>query len=121
MLTGAGQGALPPIELRIGTTIATNALLERKGEPTLLLITKGFGDALRIGYQERSDIFARAIVEPEPLYDRVVEVDERVGAEGDVLRALDVEGARAALRDAYAQGLRSVAIVLMHGWRYDAH
>jgi 5-oxoprolinase (ATP-hydrolysing) len=121
MLTGVGQGPLPPVDLRIGTTIATNALLERKGDPTLLLITKGFADALYIGYQERADIFARAIVRPEPLYDRLFEVDERVTAEGAILRRLDIESARTALRDAYAQGIRSVAIVLVHGWRHDTH
>src|SRR5258706_15879200 len=75
-LTGIADGPLPPASLRIGTTIATNALLERKREPTLLAITRGFGDALRIGYQNRPDIFARRIEIPPPLYARVVEIDQ---------------------------------------------
>jgi len=117
-MTGVGKGPLPPAELRLGTTVATNALLERKGEPTLLAITGGFGDALRIGTQERPDIFARHIVLPEPLYTDVVEIEERVSASGDVLVPLDEGGARKALQAAYDSGLRAVAIVLMHGWRY---
>src|SRR5579864_5190562 len=80
--------------VKMGTTVATNALLERKGERTALIITKGFGDALRIGYQNRPKLFARHIVLPEQLYERVVEVDERVTAEGEVLRALDAAQAR---------------------------
>jgi 5-oxoprolinase (ATP-hydrolysing) len=120
-LTGVGEGALPPLELRIGTTIATNALLERKGEPTALAITRGFGDALAIGYQERPELFARAIVKPAPLYDHVVEIDERLSAEGDVLRPLDADAARAGLQAAFDRGLRALAIVLVHGYRYPAH
>jgi 5-oxoprolinase (ATP-hydrolysing) len=120
-LTGVVEGPLPPADIRIGTTIATNALLERKGEPTLLAITRGFGDALRIGYQERPDIFARHIIMPPPVYAKVVEVDERVTADGAVLRMLDRQAARAALQVAYDAGLRAVAIVLMHGYRYPAH
>ena len=111
-----------PIEsVKMGTTIATNALLERKGEPVVLAITRGFGDALRIGYQARPDIFARNIVLPEPLYGRVVEVEERVSAEGELLRPLDREAARADLRAAFDEGYRAIAIVLMHGWRWNAH
>ena len=79
-------------ELRMGTTVATNALLERRGEPTLLVTTRGFGDALRIGYQDRPDIFALDIRLPRPVYDRVLEVDERVGADGAVVVPLDEEG-----------------------------
>lgn len=120
-LTGARDGALPPIDVRIGTTVATNALLERKGEPVLLAITRGFGDALRIGYQERPDIFARRIVLPEPLYADVIEIDERVTAEGEVLTPLDQAKAQAALQGAFEEGLRAVAIVLMHGYRHTAH
>jgi 5-oxoprolinase (ATP-hydrolysing) len=120
-LTGVGEGALPPLELRIGTTIATNALLERKGEPTALAITRGFGDALAIGYQERPELFARAIVKPAPLYDHVIEIDERLSAEGDVLRPLDADAARAGLQAAFDRGLRALAIVLVHGYRYPAH
>jgi 5-oxoprolinase (ATP-hydrolysing) len=120
-LTGIPEGALPPLDVRIGTTVATNALLERKGEPVLLAITRGFGDALRIGYQERPDIFARRIVLPEPLYAEVVEINERVTAEGDVLTPLDEDDARTTLRAAHDRGLRAVAIVLMHGYRHGAH
>ncbi|MDB5736988.1 MAG: N-methylhydantoinase, partial [Sphingomonas bacterium] len=120
-LIGIAEGPLPPIDVRIGTTVATNALLERKGEPTLLAITRGFGDALRIGYQERPDIFARHILLPDPLYAEVTEIDERVTAEGDVLVALDEAGARVVLQEAYDRGPRAVAIVLMHGFRHIAH
>ena len=120
-LTGVGDGDLPPADIRLGTTVATNALLERKGEPTLLAITRGFRDALAIGYQERPDIFARHIVRADPLYARVIEVDERVNADGGVVRALDTAAATRALRTAYDDGLRAVAIVLVHGYRYPAH
>ncbi|SDD56642.1 5-oxoprolinase (ATP-hydrolysing) [Sphingomonas sp. YR710] len=120
-LTGVAEGPLPPADIRIGTTIATNALLERKGEPTCLAITRGFGDALRIGYQERPDIFARHVVMPPPVYATVVEVDERVSADGAVLRPLDPDAARTTLQAAFDAGLRAVAIVLMHGYRYPAH
>ena len=85
-------------EVRMGTTVATNSLLERKGERVALAITRGFGDALRIGYQARPEIFARHIVLPSMLYERVAEIDERVGVEGEVLTPLDEEQARAALR-----------------------
>jgi len=114
-----GEGPLDSVKM--GTTVATNALLERKGEKLVLAITRGFGDALRIGYQARPDIFARRIVLPEALYTEVVEVDERVTAEGEVLRPLDVEGARSSLIRACKAGYRSIAIVLMHGWRWTAH
>ncbi len=120
----AGDAPIPAAEIaavKMGTTVATNALLERAGERTALVITKGFGDALRIGYQNRPKIFARRIVLPELLYERVVEVDERVTAEGEVLRPLDLAGARAALLSALACGIRSVAIVLLHGYRHTAH
>ena len=115
-------GGVPDaLEVRIGTTVATNALLERKGAPTLLAITRGFGDALTIGHQERADLFALDLTRPPPLFARVVEIDERVAADGAVVRPLDREAARAAFAEAYAAGLRSVAIVLMHGYRYPAH
>ena len=120
-ITGARDGPLPPAELRLGTTVATNALLERKGAPTLLAITRGFGDALRIGTQERPDIFARHILLPEPLYAEVAEIDERVGADGTVHAPLDEERACALLGEAYGRGLRAVAIALMHGYRFTAH
>ena len=107
--------------VKMGTTVATNALLERKGEPTLLVTTKGFRDALRIGYQERPRIFDRHIVLPELLYGRVIEAVERVGAHGDVVQPLDEPHLRERLWAAFDAGLRSVAIVFMHGYRYPAH
>ncbi len=107
--------------IKMGTTVATNALLERQGEPTLLVTTKGFADALRIGYQNRPDLFALHIELPEMLYTEVVEVDERVDAHGDVLLELDEDAALQQLQAAYAKGLNSVAIVLMHGYRYHDH
>ncbi|MDX1431948.1 MAG: hydantoinase B/oxoprolinase family protein [Gammaproteobacteria bacterium] len=107
--------------VKMGTTVATNALLERKGERTVLVITRGFRDALRIGYQNRPDLFARHIVLADSLYERVIEVDERHAADGEVLVPLDRQGLRAALAEARADGLRAVAIVFMHGYRYHAH
>jgi len=107
--------------VKMGTTVATNALLERKGEATLLVTTKGFRDALRIGYQERPRIFDRHIVLPELLYSRVIEAHERVGADGEVVQALDEGHLRERLWAAFDAGLRSVAIVFMHGYRYSAH
>ncbi|MDQ2990425.1 MAG: hydantoinase B/oxoprolinase family protein [Pseudomonadota bacterium] len=107
--------------VKMGTTVATNALLERKGEPTALAITRGFRDALRIAYQNRPRLFDRHIVLPELLYSRVVEIDERVGAHGDVLRPIDEAATRAALQAVYDQGLRSLAIVFMHGYRFTEH
>src|SRR5207302_1320057 len=107
--------------VKMGTTVATNALLERKGERTLLLITKGFRDALRIGYQARPKIFARHIIKPAMLYERVIEVDERVRADGTVEKPPDLAGVRAALEEAMAGGIKAVAIVFMHAYRYSAH
>ncbi len=107
--------------VRLGTTVATNALLERKGEPTVLVITKGFGDALRIAYQNRPRIFDRKIVLPELLYSRVIEADERVGPRGEVLTPLDEDKVRHDLKQAYDDGLTSVAIVCMHGYRHPEH
>src|SRR5712671_4737474 len=107
--------------VKMGTTVATNALLERKGDRTLLLITKGFRDALKIGYQARPKIFARHIIKPDMLYERVAEVDERVRADGTIERALDLAGAQAALDQAKHDGIASVAIVFMHAYRYPAH
>src|SRR3954467_6224995 len=108
-------------EVRMGTTVATNALLERKGERVALAITRGFGDALRIGYQARPNIFARHIVLPSMLYERVVEIDERVAVDGEVLVPLDEEQARAALGEVRESGIDAIAIILMHGWRYTEH
>src|ERR1700683_3818792 len=96
--------------VKMGTTVATNALLERKGERTLLLITKGFRDALRIGYQARPKIFAKHIIKPDMLYERVVEVDERVRADGTVERVPDLEALRAELARAKSDGIGAVAI-----------
>jgi len=107
--------------VKMGTTVATNALLERKGEPTVLFVTRGLRDILRIGYQNRPRIFARRIVLPELLYGAVYEVTERISAHGDILTALDESRARADLGQAYAQGYRSIAIVLMHAYRFPVH
>ncbi|QIG49819.1 5-oxoprolinase [Nordella sp. HKS 07] len=107
--------------VKMGTTVATNALLERKGDRTLLLITRGFRDALSIGYQARPDIFAQAIVKPEQLYERVSEVAERVRADGTVETPLGLAGARRDLEAAFAAGIRACAIVFMHGYRYPDH
>jgi len=107
--------------VKMGTTVATNALLERKGEPTLLVTTTGFRDALRIGYQERPRIFDLDIVLPELLYSRVIEAQERIGADGTVVQPLDEAHLRERLWAAFDAGLRSVAIVFMHGYRFTAH
>jgi 5-oxoprolinase (ATP-hydrolysing) len=107
--------------VKMGTTIATNALLERKGDRTLLLITKGFRDALRIGYQARPNIFARKIVKPDMLYERVAEVDERVRADGAIERDLDLAGVRGELERAQRDGTTAIAIAFMHAYRYPEH
>src|SRR5512141_1304566 len=124
-LLGVAPGAPIPVEkidaVKMGTTVATNALLERKGEPTVLLITRGFRDQLRIAYQNRPRIFDRHIRLPELLYRKVVEVDERIDARGAIVKALDEDSVRRALAAAHAEGLRSAAIVFMHGYRYPAH
>ena len=118
LLTAGHDG---PLIVKMGTTVATNALLERKGARLLLLITRGFADALRIGHQARPDIFALHVKLPDQLAERVAEVDERLSADGEVLVPLDLEGARTALRAALDDGISSVAIVLMHGYRHPAH
>ncbi|WP_432769212.1 MAG: 5-oxoprolinase [Sphingopyxis sp.] len=120
-LTGADDGALPPLDIRMGSTVATNALLERKGEATLLAITRGFGDALTIGYQDRPELFARRLDRIAPPHAAVAEIAGRVGPDGAVLVPLDEAGARASLQAARDRGLASVAIVLMHGYAYPAH
>ena len=123
-LLGILEGPLPGeliAEVKMGTTVATNALLERKGERTLLAITRGFGDALRIGYQNRPKLFERQIVLPSQLYEQVLEIGERVSAQGEVLESLELPGTRAGLLAAFNAGLRSVAIVFMHGYRYPEH
>jgi 5-oxoprolinase (ATP-hydrolysing) len=119
----SGEAVTPALVecVKMGTTVATNALLERKGERTLLVTTRGFRDALRIAYQNRPRLFDRRIVLPELLYSDVIEAQERLGAHGDVLQALDETALRADLLAAHARGLRSVAIVFMHGYRFTAH
>jgi 5-oxoprolinase (ATP-hydrolysing) len=107
--------------VKMGTTVATNALLERKGEPTVLVTTRGFRDALRIAYQNRPRLFERQIVLPELLYARVIEASERVGAQGELIEPLDQAHLRERLWAAFDAGLRSVAIVFMHGYRYTDH
>jgi 5-oxoprolinase (ATP-hydrolysing) len=107
--------------VKMGTTVATNALLERKGEPTVLVTTKGFRDALRIATQARPRLFDRRIVLPELLYRRVIEADERIDAQGGTVQALDEAPLRAQLQSAFDEGLRACAIVFMHGWRHTAH
>ncbi|MCP4226748.1 MAG: hydantoinase/oxoprolinase family protein, partial [Actinomycetia bacterium] len=122
-----GLGPTDPIppglirDVKMGTTVATNALLERTGDRTVLAITEGFADALRIGYQNRPDLFALDIVLPELLHEAEVEVPERIGAGGDIVIPLDEATTRHRLQAAFDQGIRSVAIVLMHGYRYHDH
>jgi len=108
-------------EVKMGTTVATNALLERKGDRVLLLITRGFRDALRIAYQARPDIFAKEIILPEQLYERVVEVPERVRVDGMIETELDLESVRHQMEAARRDGIAAVAIVFMHAWKYPAH
>ncbi|HJY00401.1 MAG TPA: hydantoinase/oxoprolinase family protein [Streptosporangiaceae bacterium] len=108
-------------QVRLGTTVATNALLERKGEPTVLVITRGFADALRIAYQNRPRIFDRRILLPEVLYDRVIEADERISAHGEILTPLDEDAIANQLKNATNDGFKAVAIVCMHGYRYPDH
>jgi 5-oxoprolinase (ATP-hydrolysing) len=107
--------------VKMGTTVATNALLERRGERTLLAITSGFADALRIGYQNRPRLFDRHIVLPELLYERVIEVEERVSAEGEILVPIDLRGPRGQLQRAFEDGIRAIAVVFMHGYRFPRH
>ncbi|MFJ7415919.1 hydantoinase B/oxoprolinase family protein [Streptomyces sp. NPDC098077] len=125
LLLGLDPGEPVPADrvaaVRMGTTVATNALLERRGEPTVLLITDGFRDALRIAYQNRPRLFDRHIVLPESVHERVIEVPERLDACGRTVRPLELDPVREQLRAAYADGLRSAAVVLMHGYRHPAH
>jgi 5-oxoprolinase (ATP-hydrolysing) len=120
----AADAAIPGAAIeavKMGTTVATNALLERRGERTVLVITRGFGDALRIGYQNRPKLFDRHIVLPEQLYERVIEAEERVTAEGEVLVPLDLARLRGDLEAAFRAGIRSAAIVFLHGYRHVEH
>ena len=124
-LLGVQPGETVPADkidvVKMGTTVATNALLERKGERLALFVTKGFRDALRIAYQNRPRLFDREIILPELLYETVVEVAERLDAQGDVVVALDEAAARAQLQDVFNTGVRAVAIALMHGYRNPDH
>ncbi|MBD2176099.1 hydantoinase B/oxoprolinase family protein [Pseudanabaena sp. FACHB-1998] len=124
-ILGLSPNASIPIEqiaaIKMGTTVATNALLERKGDRTVLLITQGFRDALRIGYQHRPNIFARHIVLPEMLYEQVIEIEERYSAYGEVLIALNEDAAIRELQKVYDLGIRACAIALMHSYRYPHH
>jgi len=113
--------AVPIEAVKMGTTVATNALLERQGSPTALIVTQGFADALAIGYQNRPDIFALNIIKPEPLYDRVIEASERLNADGEVIKALHEEAIAAALRRCAEDGITSVAICLVHGYKFPQH
>lgn len=125
LLLGLRDGEPVPADrvaaVRMGTTVATNALLERRGEPTVLLITEGFRDALRIAYQNRPRLFDRHIVLPEAVHEHVIEVPERIDAEGHTVRALELDAVREQLRAAHGDGLRSAAVVLMHGYRHPDH
>ncbi len=124
-LLGVGADAPLPVgqidSVKMGTTVATNALLEREGEPTVFVTTRGFADSLRLGYQARPDLFALDIVLPEMLYEQVIEVDERIDAHGTVVTPLDLDGVRADLVEARSAGFDAVAICLMHGYRHTDH
>jgi 5-oxoprolinase (ATP-hydrolysing) len=124
-LLGLGPGEPVPAEqvdcVKMGTTVATNALLERKGDRTVLVTTQGFRDGLRIAYQNRPRLFDRNVVLPDMLYDGVIEARERVGASGDVVTPLDEAALRRGLQDSFDRGVRAVAIVFMHAWREPRH
>jgi 5-oxoprolinase (ATP-hydrolysing) len=125
VLLGLDSGAPIPAAkvgaVKMGTTVATNALLERKGDPTALLITRGFGDGLRIGYQARPDIFAKEIIKPAQLYRDVHEIDERVLADGTIEQVPDLAAVRQALETARSEGIDAIAIAFMHAWKYPHH
>jgi 5-oxoprolinase (ATP-hydrolysing) len=121
-LLGLGrQSALPPVQVRLGTTRGTNALITRRGARTALVTTRGFGDILRIGYQNRPKLFALAIRKPEPLFAAVVEIDERIAADGQVLRSPDTEAVRAQLAAIREEGIESLAVCLMHAYAHPQH
>jgi 5-oxoprolinase (ATP-hydrolysing) len=125
LLLGTGPDEPVPADrvacVKMGTTVATNALLERRGEPTVLVITEGFRDALRIAYQNRPRLFDRRILLPEAVYERVIEVPERVDAHGETVRPLDLATVTAQLKAARSEGVHSAAVVLMHGYRHPDH
>ncbi|MBL4891347.1 MAG: hydantoinase/oxoprolinase family protein, partial [Rhizobiaceae bacterium] len=124
-LLGVKAGSAVPSEkidtVKMGTTVATNALLERKGENTALLITKGFGDGLRIGYQSRPDIFAKEIILPQQLYSSVTEIDERILVDGTVEKSVDEIAVKETLEELQKRGYSSIAIAFMHAWKYQDH
>src|SRR6185503_6340599 len=124
-LLGVAPGAALPVErieaVKMGTTVATNALLERKGDRTAFVTTRGFADSLRIAYQHRPKLFVRHVELPSMLYEEVVEIDERIGPHGEVVKPLDLARAEAALLGAFDRGIRACAIVLMHGYRHSIH
>ena len=121
-IIGRADGLTEHIDgIKLGTTVATNALLERKGEPTCLITTKGQADALVIGDQRRPELFTLKIKEPTKLFQKVIEVDERIAARGDVLQPLDPETVKKDLEKVYRTGIRSIAIVFMHGYRFPDH
>ncbi len=122
LLTGTPAGSpLPPIALRLATTRGTNALLERRGAPVALFVTRGFGDLLAIGDQRRPDLFAVAVVKPRPLYEQAVEVDERLAADGSVLVPLDPAAVEAAGRRLVSEGIEAAAVAFLHGYANPAH
>ena len=122
LVTGVPLGrALPPMAMRLATTRGTNALLERRGADTALFVTRGFADLLAIGNQQRSDLFALAVLKPRPLYSAVVEVDERVAADGEVVVPLDLASARERARELLGRGVRTAAIAFLHSYRSPGH
>ncbi len=124
LLGVAADAPIPVAQIaavKMGTTVATNALLERRGEKTLLAITKGFRDQLRIACQNRPRIFDMSITLPTLLHSEVIEIDERIGAHGEIIAALDEASSEHALKAAWNKGFRSIAIVCMHAWRYPQH
>ena len=120
-IVAAWPDAAPIEAVKMGTTVATNALLERQGTPTALIVTEGFADALAIGYQNRPDIFALNIIKPTPLYSYVIEAPERLSADGEVIKSLNAEAISVAMQRCLVQGITSVAICLVHGYRYPNH
>ena len=122
LITGASSiGSLPPLQMRLATTRGTNALLERRGAKTAFLVTRGFGDLLRIGDQHRPDLFARRVRRPEPLYEKSVEVSERLDAQGNVIEAIDLDQLRADVSELRRSGFEAIAIALMHSYLNPEH
>ena len=119
---GLGLGdPFPPCEVRLGTTRGTNALLERKGARTALVVTRGFGDVLKIANQDRPRLFDLAIRKPQPLYEYVIEAGERLSVSGEVLTPLDTDALRSDLRQLHGDGVESLAVCLLHAWVNGEH